>query len=1258
MRGALKIVYFSATSSELESLSRAALEYERENKLPIEIIARSKTQLMEDRGVEDFIHHALHSHVTILCLHGGKGSCPGFDKIVKAISHGKLHRNRPYLHIHGGSGDPESLELSLQYSDLAGKGAWKRINTYLLYGGVINIKNLFLYLRELLWGEKDAPAPLKLPHEGIYHPDFSMPLSLSEYLEYKKISPTKPVVGIWFYQTYWLNQDLSHMDCIIQEVEDRGAHALCVFHLRYKDRERGNMGADEVAKNFFMRQGRPFIDVLISPMMFSLTLGDRSYEKIYPTLNVPVIQAIMCLSSFEQWEESESGLSPGEISFSVAQPEFDGNYITVPIATREEDYQDPITGALLTRYRPIPERVAHVVSLALNWAKLRRISKRKKKVAIIFHNYPPRDDRIGCAAGLDSFASVTLLLKKMKERGYYLEHDYKDAQELARALTSSLTYDRRWILPEDIKSRASISIGTQKVKEWVESLPPLCGEKLQQDWGEAPGELFTSNHEMFFPGIVNGNIFLTIQPPRGYFENIEKIYHDPYLSPPYNYISHYRWIKEIFRADAVIHVGKHGSLEWLPGKGVGLSRRCWPDISISDLPNIYPYIINDPSEGTQAKRRSYCCIIDHLTPIFTNAGLHDELARLDNLLREYTHAQTEDRSKLPILKEMIWKATKEANLDSDLNLTQQPEDFDEFLHRLHSYLGELSHNMINKGLHILGSPPQGEDLVEYLFQLTRLPNGDVPSLLGGIIEAWGFDYEEMIREQGKIIDNKRHLRARDIIDRARDKGREIIREIQQNQFNKEKIKEIVHGHFPQGAPTIMACLRYICDLSITLSLVENEIDNTLRALDGMFVPPGPSGAPTRGQAHILPTGRNFYSLDPRKIPTPAAWEMGKKLGDKLIERYLRDTGRYPDTIGIIIWGGSTMRTGGDDIAEVLYLLGVRPVWNRYSMDITGLEIIPLSELKRPRLDVVPRISGFFRDAFPGLIELMDRAIKMVACLQEGKDENLIRRNVERDMAEYLEQGMEREEALRKATLRVFGCPPGTYGAGVAELVETGKWKEQKDLAEVYIFYSSHAYGEKVYGKNMPDEFKKVLSRMELTIKNEDSREYDIMSCTDYYNYYGGLITAATTLRGKKPLSYVGDSSNPNNINIRSISEETKFILRSRITNPKWIEGMQKHGYKGAGDISKMIDVIFGWDATSDVIEDWMYEEVAHKIALDKKNQEWMKKNNPHALHNIVSKLLEAISRGMWKPQKDTYKKLKMTFLEIEGDIEELMDNSS
>lgn len=1253
---AYKLCYYSATAMEIPSLSAAIKLFAKSGKR-IEVSAATQTQLFDSARQAAFIEKALSSDVIILSLHGGKNSFPAFELLIESLElQETTNKPLPIIHIQTSGGDEEAIGLAQKHSTTFGTTQGDHISKYLRFGGSWNLLHLLNFLYNIIHdGERATQPPTPLPHEGIYHPEFNDHADLEGYVS-KFHAPHKPTIGLWFNQTYWVNNNLAHIDALIREIEKQGANALCVFQIRYKDADRGNKGADDVSNMFFKKpDGSSRIDALLNPQIFSLTLNCPDYVEVYPSLEVPVLQALMTNQPFEVWQNSLQGLSTMEVSYAVAQPEFDGALITIPISTREEQEIDPLTGAMLTQYIPIKDRVEKLVALAKKWALLRHKSNAEKRLAIVFHHNPPRNDRIGCAVGLDSFESINQLLIRLKSEGYKVEKTYEKGDDLAHELLEKMTCDRRWLPPDKMAERAVDTADRSQYEPWHDALPDSVKTSMVKDWGQMPGDLFVHDEKLLFPGLMNGNIYITIQPSRGKIERMDQLLHDPILPPPHHYLAFYRYVRDVFKADAVMHVGKHGSLEWLPGKALGLSQACYPDLSILDLPNVYPYIINDPSEGTQAKRRSYCCIVDHLTPVFTNADLYEDLAKVENVLRDYKEAETSDRGKLEVLRPMLWEAVQAADLDQDLQLTREEAlgNFEAFLEKLHAYLDDVSDTMISDGLHTLGQAPEGDRLSKLLVQMTRISNGSVPSLREALLESWGYNYDVLLEFKGKPVFQDGQKTGGQLIREAHERALEIMNHIKEQSFAPEAVLQAKET-FKDITPQVARVLSFICeDLVPNIQKVTDETQASLKAFSGRFVPPGPSGAPTRGQADILPTGRNFYSVDPNKIPSPAAWEVGQRLGDALVQKYLEESGKYPDSVGIILFGGATMRSKGDDLAEILYLMGVRPVWQEGSGYVKGLEIIPSSELKWPRLDVVPRISGFFRDAFPLLVQRIDEAVQMVSALNEPPEINLLRRNVWADFEAYKNDGLTEEEAMREATFRVFGCPPGTYGAGVEELIESKNWKTQDDLAANYIRYSAHAYGKGSYGKQKPQPFKKVLSRMDVTVKNEDSREYDMFSCTDYYNYYGGLIVAAKVVRGQKPFSLMGDSADPKRVQVRTTQEEAMHVFRSRLLNPKWLDGLKRHGYKGAGDISKMMDVILGWDATAEVVEDWMYERVANKYALDPEMKSWMQEVNPYARQNILDKLLEAISRGMWSATPEMQQQLREEYLETEGQIEDL-----
>ncbi len=1251
-----RIAYFTTGGADVIPLVSAVRAITEEKGEIIEVCLRTREDFMQPGKLEEFIHFAQECHLVILHLMGGKKSFSDFDKFMSSLE----GKGIPiYAQGSGGELDTELVRLST-----VDKDDYQGISRYINYGGTENFKNLLLHIANRFAGANyELMGPERPPWEGIYHPDFDYLPTLDEYLEKKHIAG-RLTVGLWFYQSFWQARNTVFVDRLIEEIEKQGANVIPVFLYSVKDIDLGTKGAEWVVKNYFMKDGEPLIDVLISPLMFSLSMRvsqspegseviPQENEGFLNRLGVPVIKAILTYNTLEEWRDTLQGLNPMDVTMSIAMPEFDGMLITVPVAARNFSDTDPLTGARIVRYEPIGERVSKVVRLSLNWARLRHIPSNEKKVAIIFHNYPPRNDRIGTAFGLDSPVSVWNILRDMKEAGYELDCLPESGQTLIEDIIERVTNDRRWASPEEMAKRAVDKVSHQQYMGWFQELPEEVQSKMVRAWGKPPGKLFNHRNKLLIPGLINGNIFIGLQPPRGFLDDPAAIYHSPDHPMPHHYYAYYRWIRDVFGANAVMHIGKHGSLEWLPGKSAGLSESCFPDIAISDLPNIYPYIINNPGEGTQAKRRSYCCIIDHLVPVMHNADTYEEIAGLEVLINDYKHATVEDRGKIPELQKMIWEKTCQAKLDHDLEIDEAAAfaDFDGFLEKLHGYIDELADTQIREGLHTLGEPPVDSRLDEFLVALTRLSNGDVSSLRQSLAEMKGYDYDGLLANRGKLqSDGKSNG---DIIEELNEVSLQLVQRLHNEGFREESIDTIANEILGQSNSNIRRVLTYIANsIAPNIAAATDELTNTLLAASGEFIPPGPSGAPTRGMADILPTGRNFYSLDPQTIPSPAAWRVGVAQGDALLERYLKDEGKYPENIGIIIWGSPTMRTKGDDIAEIFYLMGVKPIWEESSGRVRGIEVIPLEELGHPRIDVTLRISGLFRDAFPNIVHLIDEAVEMVYNLDEAREMNYLTKHVREETEERIAAGMNFEQAREEAGYRIFGCKPGAYGAGVSDAIDAKNWKDEKDLGEIYAVWGGYAYGKKNYGATVPEQFKKRLSQLDLTVKNEDTREYDMLDSDDFYSFHGGMIAAVKAFKGELPQSYSGDASDPDRVKVRSTAEETKHIFRARILNPKWIESMKRHGYKGAGDISRMVDIAFGWDATAEVLEDWMYEELAKKYALDKDMQEWLKEVNPYALQNIAERLLEAIERDMWQATEEMKQELQNIYLDIEGMLEE------
>jgi cobaltochelatase CobN len=792
---------------------------------------------------------------------------------------------------------------------------------------------------------------------------------------------------------------------------------------------------------------------------------------------------------------------------------------------------------------------------------------------------------------------------------------------------------------------------------------------LQEAWGEPPGQVYRHNGSVAVMGLQFGNVFVGIQPPRGFGENPVAIYHDPALAPSHHYLGTYHWLKHVFQADAIVHMGKHGTLEWLPGKGIGLSGSCYPDVALGDIPLIYPFIINDPGEGTQAKRRAHAIIVDHLIPAMMRAETYTDIARLEQLLDEYYQVQTLDPSKLPVIRAQIWELIVQAELHHDLHASEAPDDFDDFLLHVDGYLCEIKDAQIRDGLHTLGQTPMGEQRIGMVMAMLRLDNGSVRSLRHALADLAGLDYQAILAEPGArfqgtlpaflMVEQAAIHTHSDVLETLEQAGRSLVTALADQGWESARVASTVGEQLGASAPEVTQTLRFACDMIVpALERTPDEINNILRALDGEYIPAGPSGAPTRGLAHVLPTGRNFYSVDPKTLPSPIAYQVGTDLANSLIEKYLADEGTYPESIGIVVWGTSAMRTHGDDIAEVLALLGVRPVWQEESRRVTGIDVIPLSELGRPRIDVTLRISGFFRDAFPNLVHLVDDAIQTVAALDEPPEQNFVRKHFMADRDTYRASGVAAEAAQERSLYRIFGSKPGTYGAGILPLLDERNWRSDQDLAEVYMAWGGYAYTKTAYGSEASNEFKTRFAEIVVAVKNQDNREHDIFDSDDYLQYHGGMVAAIRALSGRDPKAYFGDSSDPSRARVRALADEARRVFRTRVVNPKWIESMQRHGYKGAFEMAATVDYMYGYDATAQVIDDWMYEQLTDRYVLDTEVQQFFRDKNPWALRNIIERLMESVDRGLWQqPDEQQLEQMRRVYLQLEGDLEDRMDTS-
>ncbi|MDY6087461.1 MAG: cobaltochelatase subunit CobN, partial [Succiniclasticum sp.] len=1085
------------------------------------------------------------------------GTGLGSDILKKCSAFMHQHKIRHFFRVL----DPgkDVLSYGLKEQELT------TIKRYFACGGLKNYKNLCLWLaRNFCAIPCECEEPLPMPWAGIYHPDVEEGLSLAEYRQ-RYCRPDRPTVGYIFSREEWLWNKLETENEIIRAVERQDCNIIALFTTTMKNKDIGAYGLAENLQRWFCQDGRTIIDVLINPFVFSLTVTGFLQLQDFQKLGVPVLQVYNVYMDYQWWEKNMVGLTANEVSYAVAMPEFDGIIHSVPVSTNEEKEDG-------THYKkPLGSRIDMLARKAKKWGLLRHKENKDKKVAIIFHNFPPDNGHIGSAASLDSIESIRLLLRTLSDLGYQVDTLPEDTKEFMADMTAHATNDRRYI-SEKLLEQAYGRISKEQYQDYYQLLPGKNQEQLAKDWGEAPGEVFRYKDDLIVPGTLNGNIFLTVQPPRGFGEDPGKIYHSPDCAPTYHYMGFYHWLREIWQADVMIHVGTHGSLEWLPGKGNAMADSCYPDLATNDIPNIYPYWITCVGEGIQAKRRSAACLISYLTAPMSISGTYDELSDLERALEEYCHFKNNDENaqgNLDTVKDLIRDKVKECNLEEEIP-EASAADFDEYVGKLHVFITDLKNMQISTGLHVLGIPPEGEELVEYMLALTKLDNGKVPSLFKALANMHGYDFYELLENSEKMLPDGSKTYGM-LLDQIRLEATELIHALQTKEFSPDSLAEVLPS-LPwaeklQGETRerVLQAARYVCtDIAPHLLQTTLEVENTVNALNGQYVDPCPSGAPTSGGADLLPTGRNFYSVDPRTLPTKVAWRIGQEMAENVIRQFIEEEGRYPESVGIILWATSNLRNHGTCVAEFLALMGLRPVWQEdISQRVIGLEVIPLHELKRPRVDVTGRISGLFRDSMPASVNWLDDAVKIVVDLDEPLDQNFVKKHVLEEKGQLEAEGVDPVKALRMASLRIFGDPPGAHGAGVNAVLEAKNWENVDDIAAVYTRWGGHAYGEDMEGTYLPEQFKKRMSQIDITVQNVDHRESSMLSSDDYNSYRGGMVAAVRSYKGSMPRNYVNDSSDKSKLQLRTLEEELKRWFRGEAMNPKYIEGMMKHGYKGA-----------------------------------------------------------------------------------------------
>jgi cobaltochelatase CobN len=1178
------------------------------------------------------------ARLVIVRLLGGRGYWPyGVDQLAD------LCRAREIaLALLPGDDQPDAELSALSTLPVE---ALHRLWQYFVHGGVENALSCLRYGAGLIdrgpvGGESPSawrePAPLL--RAGLYWPGLACPnledLSRA-WAGPKGAGGAAPVAAIVFYRALVQAANTEPVDALIAALSRAGLNALPMFATSLKD---------PVAAATLLNlttEARP--DVILNATGFALSspnpgLGAGRAETPFDGADCPILQVVFSGGTEADWRDGTRGLSARDIAMNVALPEVDGRVLARAVSFKDRARRDDATQADIVAYRAVPDRIDFTVRLAAAWVRLRRTPAPERRVALVLANYPNRDGRIGNGVGLDTPAATVAVLQALEARGFDVRDAPEDGDALIRRLLQGPTNEpaRR------AERRVTESLPLSRYRAFFEGLPEAVRESVTARWGPPEGDpsfdrRIGEGGAFAVSAFRCGKIAVGLQPARGYNIDPASSYHDPALVPPHGYLAFYAWLSQAFGAHAVVHMGKHGNLEWLPGKALALCQECYPEAALGALPHLYPFIVNDPGEGTQAKRRAAAVIVDHLTPPLTRAESYGPLRDLEQLVDEYYEAAGLDPRRLKVLSTQILELSQSTGLDLDCGIGRDDGE-DAALKKLDAYLCELKEMQIRDGLHVFGRSPADGQLVDLLVALARVPRGrgegGEASLTRALAADLGLSLDPLDCDMAAPWQGERPTVLQDLMpDEPWRSAGDTVERLE------ALAAALVAGDMaPDPGWTRTRAVLETLDEEIRPAVAASgpaETEGLIAGLEGRFVAPGPSGAPTRGRPDVLPTGRNFYSLDTRTVPTPAAWQLGWKSATLLVERYAQDHGAFPRRLALSCWGTSNMRTGGDDIAQALALIGARPSWDSASRRVTGFEILPVSVLDRPRVDVTLRVSGFFRDAFPGLIDLFDSAARAVAALEEEEALNPLAAAVRAEASDLVAAGSDEKTAALRAGYRVFGSKPGAYGAGLQALIDERGWETDADLARAYVSWGGYAYGAGADGEAQHQLFESRLERIEAVVHNQDNREHDLLDSDDYYQFEGGLTVAVRHASGRQPAAYHGDHSRPESPKVRTLEDEVARVVRARVVNPKWIAGVMRHGYKGGFEMAATVDYLFAFAATARAVKDHHFDAVFEAYVRDDEVRAFLEAHNRDALKEMSARLKEAQARGLWRPKSNS-----------------------
>lgn len=1100
---------------------------------------------------------------------------------------------------------------------------------YLYNDGYVNMENWIRCVGATLEGvyiEYASAEDPEIPEDGIYHPDAFPRIfeNSTEYLEWYAdhgYNPSAPTIGI--IGNKFGNSSLAFKteDAIIRELESRGCN---VIFTTYK------VCTDDV--DYFTKNGTVLIDSIISLKGFYLNYDDQEKGIEYlEKYNVPVIKGMQdYYQTPDEYNESVSGLSSTSIPYQVTQPEIDGllDYIWVAGRVQDNETQEYY-------YEPLDSQVEWVCGRAISWAELGRKENADKKVTILYYNHDGGKNNIG-ASYLDIGSSLSLLLDSMKAAGYETgSNSTLNGSELIDLFIESRNVGT-WApgeLKKVVESGLVILLPEEEYLEWYKTLPENVRSEVEETWGKAPGDVMVYENEtgkyFVIPTLQFGNINLIPQPTRAKLSDESLVYHNSSIPPTHQYLATYYWINNVYNADAMIHFGTHGTQEWLPGREVGLWKYDYPSIMVNETPVIYPYIMDNVGEGTQAKRRGNAVIIDHLTPPIVEGGLYGDLATIKDKIENYqTAAGKNDTSMMALYRNSTIELYGNLSLVNDLNVstdelnTMTDDEFETFLDTtLLEYLDDLESTLMPYGLHIFGVAPEGDKLVAMVKSMLGDDFTDhIYSLISdgnGSVDYW----ENETDSTAFLLLNSTILNGTNVSTAEL----EILGETDDN---------------------ITSDLDLALEYAENLSQTTREINQTLSALDAKYIEPGTGNDPIRNPG-ALPTGKNFYSFDQRTIPDEETEEMGNVLINNWLDEYYAENGTYPTKVAFTLWSVETMRNEGLMEAEIYALLGVK--LERSSGRITGFSVIPQENMTHPRIDVLIVPSGLYRDTFPYQIELIDTAVRMVAELNETNETNYVRWNSLNIESAMLGSGYNESVAHNVSMSRVFSEAPGTYGTGMSEAVEASDtWDNESKLADLFISRMSNVYGTDNWGVNYEDVFTLNLESVDTAMHSDTSNLYGLIDNDDYYSYMGGLALAVRSLTGETPDMYISDLTSVENPEIITLNEAFRTELRSRYLNSKWISGMMEFDYAGAREMMKFTEYMWGWDATTpELVTDSDWNQIYDVYVNDKYNlglDEYFKEN-PYQYQSMTGRMLETARKEYWDPSDEVVQNLVKEYVE-------------